>query len=156
MKCFRFLLRLWAAVWTDIWLENRIKLIVTTTLWLMFSLGLAGTWTASVANTNAITREEWSVNGISTFAYSIKVGPVSSSFYYIYWNSNPSYKWLVRKIFSDNTLAWMTNSYPLESNIKSITFDLAEKYIYFATWTSPSDVVRLLTSTGAFDSAFRL
>ena len=137
--------------------RKRSAIMIGVVIIALLRIATSGTCSASVSNTNAIIRDQCSFSGYDTYTYAIKVGPLSKWIYYVYvLNSSSIYKSIVRKVFPDGIVAWITDSYPFESTVKSLAFDSLEKYIYFATWSNPVNVLRLLTSTGSFDSAYNL
>ena len=55
----------------------------------------------------------------------------------------------VRKVNSDNSLAWMTAIDLFSPVMKSLSVDNREQYVYFASFETSLKVWRLSTNTGA-------
>ena len=80
--------------------------------------------------------------------YGIATGSVSSSTYYMYYISFTHYfKWAIRKINFDGSLAWMA-AVGYELKPKSLVVDLNEQYVYIAVFDSGLSVVKFDWSTG--------
>ena len=58
----------------------------------------------------------------------------------------------IRKINSDNSLAWMT-AVTFQPMYKTLSIDSTEQNIYFAQYSNPILVVQLLSTTGAIVSS---
>ena len=65
------------------------------------------------------------------------------------------YNGVVRKVYQNNTLAWMT-AVSFNAIMKSLVVDKNEKYLYFASFGGYPDVWRLSASTGAILDAQRM
>ena len=134
---------------------NFLLLMIVWTLTLIPSYVDAATWLASASSNTASTviQESLSIAN-SKYTYGVKIGPVSSSFYYFYYlyKSNPIYTSVIRKVYQNGTQAWMTAVLfkPIE---KSLSVDALEQNVYFASLATPSvNVVRLLATDGSIVS----
>ena len=65
---------------------------------------------------------------------------------------NPSSTTAIRKINSDDSLAWMA-AVTFQPMYKTLSIDSTEQNIYFAQYNNPILVVQLLSTTGAIVSA---
>ena len=110
--------------------------------------------TCPSSTTYTITSEQCSFSGYAiTSTYNVALGPVSASLYYSYnLYNNPNYMWVVRKINSDGSLAWIA-ALSFQQIIKSLSVDTLEQYVYVASRTSSLDVVRLGAGTGSIVDA---
>ena len=117
---------------------------------------LTATCPSSVTSSATITSEQCSYTGY-TYAqtYGVAVGPVSSSFYYLYALNTPSTGTAVRKIDASGSLAWMA-SFSFYPTMKSLSVDVVEQSVYLSSWTNPPIVVRLTASTGSIVSQHQL
>ena len=115
---------------------------------LLFLQSSASIWPASITTQNTITSNEATFGGYSIWnAFGVAFSPKSSSFYYMYRASGSDVT-IVRKINSDDTLAWMT-SVSFRPTVKSLMVDANEKYVFVSSSTNPMNVLRLLATTGA-------
>ena len=105
---------------------------------------------SSVPSSATKTTEKCSfAESSSTFTPGGVGGPVSNSFYYLYWL--PFYVATVRKVDAAGSQSWMASFsfWPVQ---KSLSVDAVEQSVYLASKTNPIVVLRLSATDGSIVS----
>ena len=147
------------------WLISQFKTsrlcihILMVGLWVL-TLSICSVQTAtcpsSVSPSLATTTEQYNFSEYTTTeGYGVTVGPVSGSLYYMYHLSTPSDAATVRKVDPSGSQTWMA-SFAFYPTVKSLSVDVVEQSVYLASFTDPTDVLKLAASDGSIVSQHRL
>ena len=129
------------------WIPGNITMKILI-MFLVFNLCWTKTCPTTTTNSNVITSDQWSFTGFSTTRnYGVASGTVSKSLYISYAIYTPN-NGALRKVNPDDSVAWMT-TIPFIPSVKSLTVDLYEQNVYFASWGGSLTVWRLQANTGA-------
>ena len=123
--------------------------LVVLVLLLLINFGSWYTCPSTVASTNAITSNQFSFSGISNWlALGVTTSSTSNSLYFLYQVYFPGPYAVIRKLNSDDTVAWMAAVvfWPI---IKSVVVSANEQYVFFGSASTPLNVIRLSASSGA-------
>ena len=121
------------------------NLLVSICAWLKWSVGSG--------NSNTIISDQGTFTGYSgVYTYGVISGPTSNSLYYMHYIEIPSDYIFIRKIYSNDTVAWMSGIL-LWPFMKSLAVDKNENHVYVASNDNPINVWRLLGSNGAISDA---
>ena len=136
--------------------QNCFRIFIATILVLTAIISSVKTATcpSSVPSSAAITTEQCSFAGYTTYTQKVVGGPVSNSLYYFYRLSSTS-SGAVRKVDASGSLTWMT-SFALNPLIKSLSVDAAEQSVYLASKESPLVMLKLSSSDGSVVSQHQL
>ena len=138
-----------------------IRIFIQTMMIGLFMLALSicsvqtATCPSSVPSSAAMTTEQYSFLGYTTYTDGIAAGPVSNSLYYLYGLSSTPIMAAVRKVDASGSQTWMA-SFAFDPIIKSLSVDAAEQSVYLASYTNPLVVLKLAASGGSIVSQHQL
>ena len=133
---------------------NYILLILTL---MRISILLASSnWQSSSTSSSILFQQEGFLESTTTSGLGVKVGARTNNFYFLYYYYIPTIIYsAVRRVDQNYNTIW-TASISKNPYQKSLSVDLAENYIYFATQNYPITVFQLNTANGLMVSGQQL
>ena len=135
-------IKLWCNVKFKTLLASFLVVILCSWVWI-------GTICSGPKSNSAIIEiEEGSFNGYLTARnYRIVEGKISNSLYFLHVLSTSVYSSAVRKVDPSGVQTWLT-SFVFDTNVKSLSVDATEKYVFLNAAVSPLTIVILSANNG--------
>ena len=153
-----------------LWIQSKLSLIHLKKFRMSLKSFFVGIWVlassvlliqcsicpSSVSSSLATTTDQYSFSGYTTTqTKGVAVGAVSKNLYYLHMLTSTSDNTAIIRENESGSNVWMS-SFALKPNMKSLSVDSTEKYLYFTGFMYPLLVMRLSAADGTIVSQHQL
>ena len=143
-----------------IWVYNYIRRKICTIKYMLLVLTVmrlsillaSPTWQSSSTSSSILYQQEGFLESTATSGFGVKVGTKTNNFYFLYYLFVSAVAHSTIRRVNQNYNAVWTADFSKNLYQKSLSVDLAENYVYFATQNYPITVFQLNAANGLMAS----